>query len=586
VAHAILAERGGEEEPIALLLDNDAPIVAAILGVLKAGKTYVPLDPALPRARTTYIMKDSRAALIVTDGRNRLAAAELARGDLQLINIDDIDAGAPIQNPGLSVRPDGFAWILYTSGSTGQPKGVVQTHRNVLHYVMIYTNGLHICSQDRLTPLYSCSVNAGAHNVFCALLNGASVHLLDIKQEGLAGLGDWLIQQETTVYSSVPTVFRHFCDTLTGEEFPHLRLIKMMGEPVYSRDVALYNRHFSDECIFVNRLGSSETGSIRWYFVDKQTEIEGANVPVGYSVEDNEIVLLDDSGDPVDHDQIGKIFVRSRYLSPGYWQRPDLTQAAFQPDPEGSDERLYRTGDLGRLEADGRLVCLGREDFQLKIRGYRIEPAEVEMALVDHAAVKDAVVALGEERPGDQRLVAYLVPTGRELPTVSQLRRHLADVLPEYMIPAVFVALESLPLGANGKVIRRALPAPDGVRPTLDNEFVAPRTPMEEALAGIWAEVLGLDRVGVYDDFLELGGHSLLATQIVSRVTGVLDVDVSLPSLFQSANVAAMAVVVAQAQAEQAEREDVERILSELEAMSDETARQLLASERGRSALL
>lgn len=581
VARAILAQRGSGEEPVTLLLENDAPMIAAILGVLKAGKIYVPLDPALPRARIAYILENSQAGLIVTDNKHLSFARELAQDTLQLINIDEFDSSLSIENPGLSIPPDAFAWILYTSGSTGQPKGVVQTHRNALHYVMNYTNSFCIYMDDRLTLLYSCSASAATHNIFSALLNGASLYPLDIKQEGLARMAAWLLQRDITIYNSVPTVFRYFLDTLTGEEqFPNLRLIIMMGEPVYKRDVELYKKHFSKDCIFVNRLGSTETGSIRWYFKDQETQIIDSNVPVGHSVEDNEILLLDDAGDQVDFDQIGEIAVKSRYLSPGYWQRPDLTQAAFLHNPEGGDERIYRMGDLGHMLPDGRLVCLGRKDFQVKFKGYRIEPAEIEMALLDLDTIKQAVVMAREDRPGDQRLVAYLVPTaGQQAPTVTKLRGSLAEILPEYMIPSTFVTLDALPLSPNGKVLRRALPAPNRVRPNLDNVFVAPRTPVEETLAEIWAEVLDLDQVGIYDNFFELGGHSLLATQIISRVIRKLEVNVSLQSLFQSPNVAEMAVVITQAQAERTEQEDIEHILAELEALSDEEAKQLLADE-------
>ncbi len=581
VARAILTQRGTGEEPIALLLENDVPMIATILGVLKAGKIYVPLDPSLPRARTTYILEDSRAGLIVTDNKNLSSARGLAQDTLQLFNIDELDSSLSSENLGLPISPDTFAWILYTSGSTGQPKGVVQTHRNALHFIMNYTNGFHICADDRLTLLYSCSASAASHNILSALLNGASLYPLDIKREGLARLADWLIQQEITIYNSVPTVFRYFLDTLTGEEkFPNLRLIIMMGEPVYRRDVELYKKHFSQDCIFVNRLGSTETGSIRWYFISKETQITGSNVPVGYSVEDNEILLIDDAGEEVGFNQVGKIAVKSRYLSPGYWQRPDLTQAAFLPDPEGGGERIYRTGDLGRMLPDGCLVCLGRKDFQVKFKGYRIEVAEIEMALLDLDTIKQAVVMAREDRPGDQRLVAYLVPAaGQQIPTVTKLRRFLAEVLPEYMLPSIFVSLDALPLSPNGKVNRRALPAPGRSRPEVETPFMAPRTPVEEALVEIWAEVLGLDEVGIYDNFLELGGHSLLATQVISRVLNTFRVELPLQSLFKAPTVADMAVVITQSQAEKAEPDDIERMLAELEGFSDEQAQRLLTDE-------
>ena len=589
VARAILAQRGSGQEPIALLLENGAPMIVAILGVLKVGKTYVPLDPSLARARIMYIVEDSSAGLIVTNGQNLTLAEGLAGSQLQLINIDQLNSSLSTEDLGLSISPDTLSWILYTSGSTGRPKGCVQNHRNVLHFVMNYTNALHMCAYDRLALLYSCSVNAGAHLIFTALLNGASLYPFHVKEEGLSGLAEWLIQHQITIYSSVPTLFRHFVSTLTGEErFPKLRLVKMVGEPVYKRDVELFKRFFSWDCIFVNRLGSSETGSIRWHLIDKDTEITGVNVPVGYAIEDNDVLLIDDNGEEVGFDQVGEIAVKSSYLSPGYWQRPDLTEAAFLPDPEGADKRIYRTGDLGLMHADGCLVCLGRKDFQLKIRGYRVEAAEIEMALLEHAGIKEAVVVVREDRTGDpplqtnRRLVAYFVPSGPDVPTVTQLRRFLSEAISDYMIPSAFVALDALPLAPNGKVDRSALPPPDRSRPKLDTPFVAPRTPVEEVLVDIWAGVLRRDRVGIYDNFFDLGGHSLLATQIISRVITTLRVKVPLQSLFQSPNVADMALVVAQTQAEKASRADIDRMLAEFEAISDLDARKLLATERAK----
>ena len=254
----------------------------------------------------------------------------------------------------------------------------------------------------------------------------------------------------------------------------------MIGEPVYRREVDLYKKHFCETCTFVNRLGSTETGSIRWYFVDKDTQIDGNIVPVGYPVDDNEILLLDDRGDPVGYREVGEIAVRSRFLSPGYWRKPDRTKDVFLPDPHGGSEQIYRTGDLGRMRPDGLLVCLGRKDFQVKIRGHRIEVDEIEMALLEHPAISEAVVSSrGEDRAGEPRLVAYVVAEGTSTPTVTALRGLLAQHLPDYMIPAAYVKLDALPLAPNGKVNRGALPAPGSERPELETAVTKARNPLE-----------------------------------------------------------------------------------------------------------
>ncbi len=258
VARALLAQRAGGEEPIALLLDHGAPMIIAILGVLKAGKIYVPLDASYPLARINYMLEDSQAKLIVADAKNLPLAKEWAQHGRQVFNIDDLDANLSDQNLSLPISPDALAYMLYTSGSTGQPKGVVQNHCNVLHNMMKYTNGAHICADDRLSMHVSYSFSGAVTNTFSALLNGAALFPFDIKAEGLAHLAAWLIQEEVTIYQSVPTVFRHFLDTLTGEEeFPRLRLIDLFGEAVSVKDVERYQSYFSQNCLLQHRMAAT-----------------------------------------------------------------------------------------------------------------------------------------------------------------------------------------------------------------------------------------------------------------------------------------------------------------------------------------
>src|SRR5215213_1334731 len=542
VAQALLAQRGEGTESIALLLEHDASMIAAILGVLKAGKVYVPLDPSYPYARNAYILEDSQAVLIVTNNENRSLAESLGDNEHSLINIDEIGATPSDENVGLSIAADNLANIIYTSGSTGQPKGVVQNHRNLLNVAMRYTNGLRISAEDRLTLLQSYSVAGSVSNMLGALLNGASLFPYNVKEEGLIELADLLIEEGITVYHSVPTVFRQFANTLTGkEEFPELRLVRLGGEPVSAEDVQLYKRYFHSNSIFVNSYGASEAASVLRYCVDKDTEISGAMVPIGYPLGDVEILLLDDEGAAVGSNQVGEIAIKSRYTSPGYWRRPELTRAAFITDPQDESERIYRTGDLGYMRPDGCLVVTGRNDFRVKIRGFRIEVAEIELALRSLTKVKEAAVVAHEDQRGEKQLVAYVVPQPGQVPTISDLRDFLKDKLPDYMVPSAFVVLDTLPLTPNGKLDRLALPAPDLARPELDTNFVAPRNALEEQLVEIWVEVLGVTWVGVHDDFFELGGHSLRATQLVARVREVFGVELPLLSLFEEPTIAGFA---------------------------------------------
>jgi amino acid adenylation domain-containing protein len=543
-AHAVLSTCGDKNRSIAVLMEHDAPVIGAIMGALKAGKFYVPLDPSLPHARSKFILDDAEAEAIITNTKNLSLAKSLMESPSRLLNVDEIE-NFPDTDPLVHARPDDLSWIIYTSGSTGRPKGVMQNHRNVLHFMMNYTNGLHICAEDRLTLLYSFSVNGGAHDIFAALFNGATVCPYDLKAEGFADLGQWLIDERITIYHSVPTVFRQFAGSLTGREnFPDIRIVRLGGEPVYRRDINLFKSHFSNDCILVNRLGSSETGSLRMFFLDKATELRNNLVPVGYAVADNDVLLLDDSGAQVAGDE-GEIAVRTRYVSPGYWRRPDLTADSFISDPADENGKIYRTGDLGRRLSDGCLLHLGRKDFFVKIRGYRVELEEIEMALMELPGIKEVVVTALNNNSGDERLVAYVVAKTVPGPSVSEMRQFLQDKLPDYMIPTTFIALDALPLTDTLKVDRKALPKPNGLRPEISAPYAAPRNSIEEALVKIWAEILDLDHVGVHDNFFDLGGHSLTATRVISRVIQAFPLDLTVKALFDSPTVAEMAEVIA-----------------------------------------
>jgi amino acid adenylation domain-containing protein len=571
LARAILARRPQENEPIALLLEQGAFSLAAILAVLKAGKIYVALDPSHPQARIRHILDDTEAPLIVTDSKNVGLAGELARDGCQCVNIDQINSNLSTQNVGLHVLPKTPAYIMYTSGSTGQPKGVVQNHRNLLQSCKNYTNGFHVSVDDRLSLLHSCSFNASVYNLFGALLNGAALLPFNLKQEGVHELGKWLAQKEITICHTSPTAFSHAAQAFTGEEsFPNLRVMHLSSAPVTKSDVELCKKHFAKNCIFVHRMGVTETGTIRWYFMDRATPINEPRVPIGYPADRKEVLLLDESGREVGRDNIGEIAVRSCYLALGYWQKPQLSHARFLPDPSGGNKKLYLTGDLGRVAPDGCVFHLGRKDFQVKVRGYRVELGEIELALRENTAVKETAVVGREMQSGDRQLVAYIVSNTQPATTVTDLRNFLRARFPDYMIPSAFVMLTSLPLTPNGKVDHSALPDPGHNRPELDTPLVSPSNPIEEELARIWAEVLSLEKVGINDIFFDLGGDSLTATRVVSRVIEQFQLAIPLQSLFESATIADMAAVITEHRVKTLDENELMTILDELEALSDE----------------
>lgn len=545
IAWAILAQQGSQSEPVALLFESGVDMIVAMLGVLKAGKFYVPLDASLPQTRLNYILDDSQASLVLTNHKFVGLANELCLGQVSILNIDQLEAGLSIEDLNLELAPNALAYVIYTSGSTGQPKGVIQTHRYVLNLTRTYSNSGQICADDRLALLYSPSFGGAVRDIFCALLNGATLLPFDIKQEGLAELGQWLNQEAITVFFAVATMFRHFASSLRGgEQFPFLRMIQIGSETVYKQDVDLYQQYFSDDCVLVVNLGGTEISPIRQFFVNQTTVIEGSTVPAGYAVEGVEVLLLDEQGQPVEENQIGEIVVKSCDVALGYWNKPDLTAATFLPAPQ-SHARLYKTGDLGRLLPDGCLLHLGRKDFQVKIRGYRVEVTEVEMTLLQCDQIREAAVISSPDHFGDQRLVAYFVPTDPQLPpSARQLRRLLADRLPDYMVPSVFIELAAFPLGANGKLDRRALSEPDQLTRSQQGDFIAPRNSIEQRLAAIWSQVLNIDPISIKDHFFELGGHSLQASQVIARIVDVFSIYLPLKAIFEFPTIAQLATQI------------------------------------------
>ncbi len=523
LAQNLITRLGPSNEPVAFLLEPDASPIVAILGIMKAGKIYVALDPAHPPARLGNVLRDSQARLIVTDRRHLARAEELrdgraeTRSPVHIVLLDELEDSIPGDHPGLTIPPDALAAIFYTSGSTGQSKGVILDHRYLLHRSMAHTNACRFCCDDREPQFFSYSV-AQSLGALDMLLNGGLVLPYDLKGNSPTHLAEWLAASGITVLQLTSGMLRQLAEALPRPEerrLPRIRLVSIGGDPITRQDILLWRQHFSDDSILGYWLASTETSRIANIFLDLTSPIPEGTVPVGFLGEDKELLLLGEDGSLVETGKVGEIVVRSRYLSPGYWRRQALTDSVFRPDPEGGDKRLYFTGDLGRLREDGALEFMGRKDFQVKIRGHTINLNEVEAALLDTTLVKQAAVTTQPRRDGHQRLVAYLVSESSPAPTVRDLRGALQQVLPDHMIPSAFVFLDELPRTHSGKVDRNALPAPERRRLETGTPYVAPRTELEAKLADLWAQVLDLDRVGIHDNFFELGGDSLSAMLMI-----------------------------------------------------------------------
>jgi len=541
VARAVLRARPAGPERVALLFEHDAAMIVGILGALKAGKTYVPIDPLYPRERSAYVLEDSGAAALVTNRANLELARALAGGRIPLVDVDDADAeeAAASSEARRTVDPGEPAYILYTSGSTGRPKGVVQSHRNVLHHIRVYTNNLRIGPDDRLTLFSSYTFDAAVMGIYGALLNGATLCPFDWREEAASGVAEWIRREEITLYHSTPTVFRHLAGGLAADErFPAVRLVVLGGEEAQRRDLEAFNRHFPPGATLVNGLGPTESTVTLQHFFRQGEEPERSSVPVGHPVEETDVLLLNAVGEQPAVFGVGEIVIRSPHVALGYWRRPEQTAAAFAPDPAGGPLRGYRTGDLGRRLPGGGIEFIGRSDFQLKVRGVRVEPGEVESALREHPAVRQAAAAPWEDDRGERRLAAYWVAADGAEASAAELRAWMRERVPESMVPSAVVQLETLPLTPSGKVDRLALPAPELRR---GETGPSPAGPTEAALAGIFADVLGVETVGAGDDFFALGGHSLMATRVVSRVREVFGVELPLRALFEAPTVAGLA---------------------------------------------
>ena len=545
IARGIVRCCGRDEGHIALLLEHDAPMIAATLGVLKSGKAYVPLDAAYPAGRLARIIADAEVRTIISDEANAALAQELSAAGVSVLNLAELEATSGGEQLPLG-SPEASAYLLYTSGSTGEPKAVTQSHRNVLHHIANYTNSLHISAEDRLLLVASLGVDAAVQDIFGALLNGATVCPFDVRSNELGALAQWIAEEEITVFHATPSLYRYFVAALSEQpgrwSFPQLRLVVLGGEKVVPSDLELYKEHFEPGCLLVNGYGLSESTVSLQCFFDMAYENAGGSIPIGTPVEETDVLLLNAQGDP--GQVCGEIALASAYLAPGYWRRPELTAAAFLADAESPGRRIYRTGDLGRLLPSGLIEFIGRRDFQLKIRGYRVECQEIELLLSKHEQVAQAAVLPRQNERGEPELIGYVVPRAERSLSSRELREFAAQWLPTYMVPQAILMLEKMPLTPSGKIDRKALPLPEDLPGTAPQSYVAPGTPTQATLAEIWSELLKRDKLGIHDDFFECGGHSLLATRLVSRIRRAFDVELPLRAVFEGPTIAEMSQLV------------------------------------------
>jgi amino acid adenylation domain-containing protein len=548
LARTMLSRSGREPEPVALLFEHGGEALVAIMAVLKAGKFYVVLDPGYPPDRLKYMLGNTGARLMVTDVGSRAYAHELCESAIELIHFDDVDPDLSGADLGNHPAQDSLAMIMYTSGSTGGPKGVMHSHRSILADARNHSNVWSLSARDRHVLSDSLSFASSVRTIYGSLLNGAAVYPYDVRKTGLAEMKWWLLDNGITIVRAIPTALRNFMATLDERDvFPAVRIVAAGGEPILRADVDNFNRHFQPHCVLSHSFGPTETLTVTFALVAHGTRIKEGKLPIGHCTSDRQVALLDESGREVADGEIGEIAVTSRYLSSGYWHDRERTRAVFVPGPVNGDLSTYMTGDLGRRAADGVLVHVGRRDSQIKIRGFRVEVSEIESTLRALNGIRDAVVVGRETAPGETRLVAYFVESGQQPMLPRTLREQLAQTLPGYMVPSVFVAVPAIPQTPSGKTDHNQLPPPIPVRNDLDKPFRAPRNAIEIDLVAIWQEILGVEQLGIDDHFLNIGGDSLKAMQIAVRVEDRFKCDLPVIAPLLLETVAKMAEMVATA---------------------------------------
>ncbi len=534
LAHHLRSLGVGPESLVGIALERSIEMLVAIIGTLKAGGAYVPLDPDYPTERLAFMLEDSEAAVLLTQ---QALLERLPTGNAHVVRLDSdwqrIEQ-QPHADPPARAGADNLAYVIYTSGSTGRPKGVQVSHRALVNFLRSMGRRPGIASSDRLLAVTTLSFDISKLEIFLPLMQGAQLRLASRQDASDPGELARLLAHGTSLMQATPATWRMLMES--GWEGSR-DLTALCGGEALPQGLADWLAR-RVKCVW-NMYGPTETTI--WSAVHRLESGQGS-VSIGRPIANTQIYILDQAFRPVPVGVAGQLHIGGAGLSRGYLKRSQLTAEKFVPDPFSQEPgaRLYKTGDLCRWRADGNLEFLGRLDHQVKIRGHRIELGEIESALLAHDQVREAVVLAREDQPGDKRLVAYAAPSAETAVSPTDLREHLQAGLPPYMLPSAFVVLESLPLTPNGKLDRKALPAPDG-HPQLDDQYVPPRSPVEEQLCAIWQEVLHLERVGVQDNFFRLGGHSLLATQVISRVRGAFQVELPMAALFACPTVTALA---------------------------------------------
>ena len=568
LAHYLQELGVGPGALVGICVERSLEMIIGLLSILKAGGAYVPLDPAYPKERLAFMLQDAQVAVLITQQqlRSELPSEHGAR----LLCIDTEWAQVAEQsdiNPDDTATPEDLAYVIYTSGSTGKPKGAQIAHGAVVNFLSSMQAEPGLTAADTLLAVTTLSFDIAGLELYLPLSVGARVVIVS-RETAIDGvvLAENLVKSGATIMQATPTTWRMLLET-GWQGSDHLKIL--CGGEALSPELAT---ELLPRCSSLwNMYGPTETTI--WSSIYKVETVNG-QIPIGRPIGNTQLYILDRNQQPLPIDVPGELYIGGDGLALGYLNRDELTDERFVVDPFSpqAGKRLYKTGDRARWRPDGNIEILGRLDHQVKIRGFRIELGEIEAAIRQHSAVRDTVVVVQENDSGDKQLVGYVVEERGSGPAADELRNVLRQKLPDYMIPGAIVIVDAFPLTPNGKLDRNALPRPDR-EGSASETYEPPRTPAEETMAKIWADVLKVERVGVHDNFFDLGGHSLLATKVISRVRATFHIDLPLRSLFQAPTVAGLVAIITEDQAKSLDDEALDRMLTELESLPAKQAR-------------
>ncbi|MGB8495404.1 MAG: amino acid adenylation domain-containing protein [Candidatus Acidiferrum sp.] len=546
VAHYLRKRGVGPEVLVGVCLKRCPEMLVALLGIWKAGGAYVPLDPAYPKERLSFMLGDAAAKFLLTDSKHKGLFLS-AKDKTICVDSDWLVIGKEsTSNLDSAAGPSNLAYVMYTSGSTGEPKGVMVLHGGLTNY-LCWAIKTYSPEEGDPAPVHtSISFDLTVTSLYTPLVAGGPVEILPEDVGGQNLVAALRQGKERSLVKITPAHLALLSQQLRPEEAAcRTKLFVIGGENLLAESLHLW-RESAPATRLINEYGPTETVVGCCVYEVRADDPRSGSVPIGRPIANTQLYILDRYVNPVPPGVVGELYIGGAGVARGYLNRPELTQEKFIADPFSglSGARLYKTGDLARYRPDGTLEYLARVDNQVKVRGYRIELGEIEATLADHPGVKSCAVLAREDTPGDKQLVGYVISRGNELPTVESLRQFLKEKLPEYMVPAQFVFLDSMPLTLNGKIDKKALPAPSHKNVSDARTFMAPRTDIEKALAAIYAELLKVERIGIHDDFFDLGGHSLMAIKAVSKIREAFGVDLPLATLLEAPTIADLSKIL------------------------------------------